>query len=359
MATPSSLGAAGDNAVIPLVSTITPEQLKEKVTLTRTVGVNGDKRKTTCLYLTDDMQPKLVIRHLRDFETSIPNARLQLNNGALRFEYFSKTLGGSALDIWDTIAQAQPGTTMNDWNTAIAAFIRRVVKPTDLAGQTKYLDNAKKPFKLTMPQLSDRLRFTNNLMAKFPGANGNPPYNEQELKLKLFAMCLEPWRNSFATSGNDISDPNYTYDMLTNYMAVQETAYNARLACASRTPNRGRGVSRGRGRGRGGRFAGQHRPLEYQGGGDPQRQRVAYVGGRGSSGNYSGGFMRPSYPQQFASSPARGGRGGYYYPPSSGGRGYRGGGFARGFGRGQRSWPRSWRSCYVVLSAATAADATA
>lgn len=78
-------------------------------------------------------------------------------------------------------------------------------------------------------------------MALFPGSGGNAPYREQDLKYKLYKMMLDPWKVSFCASGLDIADQGYSLIQLTNYKALQGTAYNARSSMNNRSRGRGRG----------------------------------------------------------------------------------------------------------------------
>ena len=120
---------------------------------------------------------------------------MNLSSGALRFQYFRQCLGGEARDTWDEVTAEVGGTAIPDFDAAMENFIRKFIQTTALADQTRYLSNTVKPYKLSVAQVSSRLKFINRLMALFPGANGALPNNESQMKLILYGIMLEDWRN--------------------------------------------------------------------------------------------------------------------------------------------------------------------
>jgi len=69
-----------------------------------------------------------------------------------------------------------------------------------------YIDTAKKRYKMTCRDLGARLELINNLLLKFPGAGGNPPYTAQDIKLKFYNMMIDEWKNKFMSAGLNLMD---------------------------------------------------------------------------------------------------------------------------------------------------------
>ena len=130
---------------LPLI-TKTPPTSIQTVTLTRSVLNNGvnEKRKAVIPFLSDEREPELILRLIRDFMSLYPASRLSLNTGASRFEYFRLSLGGIARDNWDTDATAVAGTTLANFETAKKDFLHRYLQDTSLPDQQTYLDTVKK-----------------------------------------------------------------------------------------------------------------------------------------------------------------------------------------------------------------------
>ena len=186
MAEPSVNGLNGSNIPIPIQTNVPTADI-QTVKLVRSVANAGgqlEKRQATLPFLCDERDPELVLRLVRDFEQVYPAGRLNLTTGVLRFEFFRQCLGGVARDNWDSDADGR-GNALADFVACRASFILRYMTDTDLADQQTYLDTCKKPYKMTVPEVSARLEFINNLMAYFPGAGGNAPYDGNALKYKL------------------------------------------------------------------------------------------------------------------------------------------------------------------------------
>ena len=208
-------------------------------------------------------------------------------------------------DSWDSDAQGH-GNTLADFTACCATFILRYMTNTDFADQQTYLDTCKKPYKMTVGEVSARLEFVNNLMAFFPGGGGNAPYDNNALKYKLFKMMLPEWRNTFAASGTSLADAGYTLRDLTLYMSIQEQAYNQTRSRVQNTRGGGRDCSRGGG-GRGNQF-GRHRQNDYT---YNRNVRPRY-----NNGNYHYGGRGYGAPHQYTFQ----GRGNY--PPAIPARGH-------------------------------------
>ena len=111
-------------------------------------------------------------------------------------------------DTWDAIVTAGDLTTGAAWPVSVAGFrdcldvfITQYIHDTDLEDMCLFLDHSKKPYAITCVELSSHLRFVNQLMTFFPGANNTAPFSEACLKLIFLNMMPVKFRTQFATSG--------------------------------------------------------------------------------------------------------------------------------------------------------------
>lgn len=352
----STIGATGENAMIPLIPRIDPIDMPT-VTLTRTVmaaGIN-DKRKAVVNHVSDGMEVEPLLRLVRDYRQTWSAGRLALTTGQLRFDYFRQCLSGIARDRWDVEATAVGGTTIANFATCIDNWLSRYISPTDLADQRRYLETTKKPRRLTCESLSGRLEYLNQLLAVVPNSGG-VPYTEQDLKMKFFNMMLEDWQVKFAASGIELMSPGYSLRQLTRYMSVQEIAYNRSRDNSERRRSRRGGRGRdSRGGSRSSRGTSYRR---FDGGSTsyPPSQRARTPSGRGARGygygynyGYSNYHPTPSYvtPPASMNPPyaAKGaGRQVVQTAPARGRGGYSRGSYGRGGrGRGYRTPATYWQ----------------
>ena len=320
----SSLGATLNEAVIPLVPKIKTEDLEQAALIVyRPVGqgnnIHHEKKKALvpkCL----EEDPESLLRTVVSFFDACDNARLHLSTGPLRYEKFRECLGGNILDTWDAVSTGTPNTVAG-FQTAVENLIAQYLVPTAQSDQAQYLQNCRKPFRLSCFQLGGRLGFINKLMSWFPGNGGNVPFNDAALTNMFYRMMLEDWKLNFLSSGRDIN--TLTFLDMQRYMSNQELAgrAKARRQQAKQQQSTGkRSFYPQQGRGnyqpfRGGmRFAG--------------RRRIDHGGGRSSYGYSSN--------SQYSGSGQGRGFG------SGGGRGFSRGGGRFGSGRGSgRSTGRS------------------
>ena len=64
-------------------------------------------------------------------------------------------------------------------------------------------------------------------MVFLPRANPNGVYDDTETKYLYYGMMLPPWQLKFTESTQCLEDHAYTYQMLVDYMQVQESVHNA------------------------------------------------------------------------------------------------------------------------------------
>ena len=216
--------ADGGNPTLPLVTRVKSSDMPT-CTISRKVTVDGvhEKRSATLPFLSDETEPEVVLRLFKDYADVFPASRMNLTTGILRFEFLRQCLGGVARDQWDVDAGAV-GNTLANFVTCQSSFIDRYLRATDLPDQQTYLDTTKKPYKLSVKELSARLQYVNSLMALYPGAGGVVPYDDNALKLKLYKMMLPEWKTTFQASGTSIASADFSFRDLTQYMSVQENA---------------------------------------------------------------------------------------------------------------------------------------
>ena len=77
-------------------------------------------------------------------------------------------------------------------------------------------------------------------MVFLPGANPNGVDDDMEMKYLYYGMMLPLWQLKFTESTQCLEDHAYTYQMLVDYMQVQESVHNATHPWQ---PHRGQGHS--------------------------------------------------------------------------------------------------------------------
>ena len=323
----SSLGATLNEAVIPLIPKIKVEDLDQvSLTVYRPVGagnnIHHEKKKASVPKCIEE-DPESLLRTVVSFLDACDNNRLHLNTGALRYEKFRECLGGNILDTWDTVCINAPNT-LAGFQQALQDLIAQYIVNTAQSDQAQYLQNCRKPFRLSCFQLGGRLGYINKLMAWFPGNNGNVPFDDAALKHMYYRMMLEDWKLAFLSSGRDINVVDFLE--MQRYMSNQEKAARAKARRQQAMSGQKRQYPKmGRG---------NYQPLR---GGMRRagRRRFDSSGGGRSTGYSTYGYSNSSY---------SGGRG-FARGGSSGGRGFaRGGGRFGSAGRGGRAAGRGGRS---------------
>ena len=156
---------------------------------------------------------------------------LALTTGDSQFEYYQKTLGGMARDTWDAVvalgdvvaAAAWPQTVQGFWS-CLDVFIAQYICDADLEDMWLFLDQSKEPYMMTCVGLCSCLRFLNQFMHFFPGANNTAPYDEGCMKLMYLNMMPVKFWTQFAVIGWCITDAAFSLDQLVDYMTVLEEA---------------------------------------------------------------------------------------------------------------------------------------
>ena len=151
---------------------------------------------------------------------------LSLPDGLLYTE-FCKCLEDIVLDTYDTLLLSAATHDHASFLELINKLIGHFTDPTAYADQKQYMDTYKKPFKLTVKELANRLIILNKYTCYLLGSNGDPIYTDTMAKYAFYNMMISQWQLAFACSAHmELSDPNYTLQTLVRYMAMQETIMN-------------------------------------------------------------------------------------------------------------------------------------
>jgi uncharacterized membrane protein YgcG len=294
----STLGLTLNKAPFALIPT-SAATTYNKIVLTRKVNIAAagaadpsyEKRSVTLLVI-DTLDKELICNAILEFKDACQATRLNLTTGADRYTKFREILEEPFRTDFDSAREGQPNSVAG-FNATLTIFLSYHFQSTDLIDQKNYLDRVKKPYKMTVELLASRLRKLNALMSLLPGANGDEPYEDDDLKVIFFKMMLSDWQLSFLQGGNDITDDAYTFQHLVRFMAIQETSYNAIQERKRQAPGGSMGPPTGkRARGRGGRRG--------RGGGRSATGCANDQGGRGrggrGGGRASGGGNCPFHP---------------------------------------------------------------
>ena len=146
-------------------------------------------------------------------EASEPDG-LSLPDGLLYTEFY-KCLEDIVLDPYNTlllsVATCDHASLLDLLNELIGHF----TDPTAYADQKQYMDTYKKPFKLTVKELTNRLIIVNKYTCYLPGSNGDPIYTDAMIKYAFYNMMISQWQVAFTGSAHmELSNPNYTLQAL-------------------------------------------------------------------------------------------------------------------------------------------------
>ncbi len=176
MTTPSVAGLTVTKAVVPLISRIKEED-KYSVTLQEyvEVGVAPNTRYEKRKFVVPGCksgEPEALLRTITEFIDVCGDDYLALTHagaGPRRFIKFRECLGGPVRDAYDVACADHVGRTLPDFNTVLGNLVGMYVESTALADQRVYFDTVKKPYRLNVAAVGERLRYINRLMRWFPG----------------------------------------------------------------------------------------------------------------------------------------------------------------------------------------------
>ena len=220
-------------------------KLEHMVTINVTIGTLltpfREKRTDTLLVCHNDDVESLICLVLTFLEASKLDG-LSLPDGLLYTE-FHKCLEDIVLDTYDSLLLGVATHDRASFLDLINELIGQFTDPTAYADQKQYMDTYKKPFKLAVNELTNRLIIINKYTRYLPGSNGDPIYTDTMIKYAFYNMMISQWQWAFAGSAHmELSDPNYMLQALVRYMAMQETIMNQHTSIANdRNRNRNRG----------------------------------------------------------------------------------------------------------------------
>ena len=289
----SASAAATRAHVIPLISELKMAELRQAhIVHTVNVGTNNDpireKRKME-VPKADKLDIELILRTVDEFHDVASAGRLNLSTGPLKFAKFRECLGGSIRDQWDVVKANHANETNATFDLAIAEFIKKFLRESDLLKQKHYMDTAPKPYRVPVRELASCYQFLNNLMRWFPTANRNKPYDDNSLKFLLHTAMLQDWKDNFGRSNLNFSS---SFEEIVTYFSDQEEIHDRRNSNNNNNNRGGRGRGRFQGnQGRGFQGRGYYRGAYQQGrgtsyyGGGYQQGRGGYTPNQGQQGN--------------------------------------------------------------------------
>ena len=291
-------------------------------------------RKADVPFAPDATDKERLLRVVHEYKDSLVPSRLNFTQGPDIYDNFRLVLGGDLRTTWDQTITELEATQVpdgagghNPWaKTAnnfipdgITKFLRRFFPSNAFLIQGEYMRLVMKPKALDVYAVSGRVRLINTLSQYLPGSNRQKLYTTPvDEKNAFFRMMLPSWQLKFTETGQELDDPNYTYDRLVQFMANQQLYHDAQQEA-----NRQQRARNSQGFRRiGGRFGQQTHP------GVPPPPPPPYYGGRGfgSPGFRGGRGNGPSGGRSFTphrnshlphQSPAP-------TPAARGGRGYQG-----------------------------------
>ena len=272
---------------------------------------HGDKpirKKKKLPSMEDEAIPELALYVFMEFQDAAREDMLDLDTGALKYEHFRQLLRGTARMHWDAAIPNEPNPSDADFDESVEEWLNQYMEPTAYLVQRQYLNTCVKPYSMTCKTLASRLLKIKALMVYMPGSPSEKRIlPEVELKMVYFQLMRRDWQTKFDAADNTITDPDYSFNRLVNYMATQE-----RCEREARGGHGGRHAGRGSGRHRGG---GRDHHREYQG--RNQQGRGYYQ--RSFTPHYRPQFSQGPPTQRmrtdsYRSSPGRGYHSGRYTP---------------------------------------------
>ena len=230
----SAINAIVKQPVIPFSKKKEEGELR-KIKLEHTVTINmtirmiltpyQEKRTGTLLVCYDDDIESLIHLVLTFLEASELDG-LSSPDG-LMYTEFCKCLEDIVLDTYDTLLLSVATHDCASFLDLINELIGHFTDPTAYTDQKQYMDTYKKPFKLKVKELTNRLIIVNIYTCYLLGSNGDPVYTDATIKYAFYNMMISQWQLAFTGSAHmELSGPNYTLQALVQCMAMQETIMN-------------------------------------------------------------------------------------------------------------------------------------
>ena len=219
----STLNAIMKQSVIPFNYRKEEEHIY-KVNLQHTVTVNillggnpqvYSKKRIGVLIIAEDNNLEVLIR-LGISILEIYERDLLFLTVKMIYMEFRKCLSDIVLDTCDTLLVLVAIHTRDNFLFLINNLIGHFTNLTEYADQKRYMDTFKKPFKLSVHNLSNCLVIINKYTQYLPGSVRNLVYGDNTMNYTLFNIILSQWQLVFAGSAHiELSDLNYILQQLT------------------------------------------------------------------------------------------------------------------------------------------------
>ena len=207
-------------------------RLKRLTTVTEANGTttHQDSTELNPYVLAEDYKPMEVFQAVD--EITYAAELLGLTSGPKLFNTFQALVQGSSVARyeWQVQTDAVGQRSVPNFTVALQAFLRAMLPDLKYASQLDYMRNLTKPGPLSVNDFRRDLKILNNLVAKFPDANGGTGLSDDEFKRVFFHAMPKFWRTSFEDAG--YREHTSTIEHIADYMKLMEQhhPYEARPA---------------------------------------------------------------------------------------------------------------------------------
>ena len=171
----------------------------------------------------DESIAELALYVYVEFEDATRADMFHLNTGPLRYEHFRQLLRGTARMHWDAAVPVEENPSTDDFDASVEEWLSQYMDPTAYHVQKQYLSTCVKPYSMSCKMLGSRILKIKSLMKHMPGSPAeNRILPQTELKLVYFQLMRRDWQTKFEAADNSITDRQYSFSKLVNYMATQE-----------------------------------------------------------------------------------------------------------------------------------------
>ena len=185
----SALNVLVKQPVLPFIKRKKESDIR-KIKLEHSVAVNvmvngnpqvhREKRAATLVVAEDD-DVEALIRLCLEFVEAYDVDSLALTDG-MKYTEFRKCVADIVLDTYDNLVAGIVNRNGANFVALLHEMIDAFAEPTAFADQKRYMDTFKKPFKITVRELSNRLIIMNKYAQYLPGSNGNSVHDDNTMK---------------------------------------------------------------------------------------------------------------------------------------------------------------------------------
>ena len=211
------------------------------VTLTNKVTLaNGQQEKRTLeITMATDDDVETLIRCVIDFQSGMGDDSLGLSN-VKKFSEFRKCVNFIVRDKYDNCRRGRPGNDEATFRQVCSDLIAQFCPSSSYADQKRYMEQWRKPLRMTVMECCNRLESVNLITDRLPGSAGVTCFSTNadhpQLKVCFFNMMRHEWKLDFAKSAHNINANTYTLNDLRDYMITQQSIDDNRFGI-----NRNRG----------------------------------------------------------------------------------------------------------------------